>query len=90
MSPQDFLDVTNFWFNPNTVLDFIIFFFLLFTDWPLVATDEIMKNLENGNLKKLIYSNSKDISLTEKIISKAIRRRNFIDMCREAIFYQVL
>ena len=47
---------------------------------PTIATDAIMEAIDTRGHKLNL----------DKSMTKAIRLRNFIDMCREAIFYQVL
>ena len=49
----------------------------LFPDMPYVANDEQMETLENGQVSKLQL-------LSDKKLLKGIRRRNFLDVCREA------
>ena len=49
----------------------------LFSDMPYVANDEEMETLENGQVSKLQL-------LSDKKLLKGIRRRNFLNACREA------
>ena len=49
---------------------------------PIIATDAIMEAIDTDRGHRKLN--------LDKSMTKSIRLRNFIDMCKEAIFYQVL
>lgn len=50
---------------------------------PFVASDAQMELFDAGHV-------SKDQLISDKMLLKGIRRRNFMDICREAVSYNLL
>ena len=50
---------------------------------PFVASDAQMELFDAGHV-------SKDELISDKMLLKGIRRRNFLDICREAVSYNIL
>ena len=50
---------------------------------PFVASDAQMELFDAGHV-------SKDQLISDKMLLKGIRRRNFLDICREAVSYNLL